>query len=110
MSRDGVPERCIAPGGGGLIRIGADVWFWPSMGGSDLPLPKEAPCVAHIVAVLKPHSFRDPWTVRISGWTPLGQPFYGYEVPYSPTPKRGHWTWPPKPTPQILEEYAVVCR
>jgi hypothetical protein len=95
------------PGGGGLIRIGAQVWFWPALGGSQQHQPQEPPWVGTICCVLKPGSFKDPWTVRISGWTPSGGPFHGYEVPYSPTPRRGCWTWPPKPSIDILESYAL---
>jgi hypothetical protein len=93
-----------------MLKLGAMVWFWPGNEGTARTRPEGPPWIGFIVAVKKPASFRDPWPVRISGWSPYGSPFSGYEAPYSPVPKSGHWMWPPKPTSDVLEEWSLGAK
>lgn len=61
-------------------------------GGEFKPLPRAA--VVTLTQAEDP-GIADPMTVGLCILNPTGQ-FFNTAVPYSETPKPGHWNWPPR--------------
>lgn len=72
-------------------------------GGEHLPEPRAA-IVTQVRTVDRACAGEPPAPVEVASLcvlNPTGM-FFNTDVPYSPTPKPGHWNWPPRDEPTLL--------